>query len=197
MRPDLDVVASLVPAGARVLDLGCGDGALLEELMRRGNDVLGIEISDDGVLACMARGVPVLQEDIDHGLGDLADDAFDVVIMSLTLQAVRNPALILREMHRVAGRGIVSFPNFGHWRLRAQLAARGRMPVSPLLPYAWHETPNIRLCSITDFEALAHAEGFRVERRILLDEGGSPRGGGVAGRAPNLLAAGVVYLLGR
>jgi methionine biosynthesis protein MetW len=196
MRPDLDVIASLVPPGARVLDLGCGDGALLEELMRRGNDVLGVEISDDGVMACMGRGVPVLQDDIDQGLDDLADDAFDVVVMSLTLQAVHRPALVLREMARVGRRSIVSFPNFGHWRLRAQLAAKGRMPVSPLLPYAWHETPNIRLCSITDFEALARAEGLRVEQRILLDEGGSPVGG-LAERSPNLLAAGVVYLLGR
>ena len=196
MRPDLDVIASLVPPGARVLDLGCGDGALLEELMRRGNDVLGVEISDDGVMACMGRGVPVLQDDIDQGLDDLADDAFDVVVMSLTLQAVHRPALVLREMARVGRRSIVSFPNFGHWRLRAQLAAKGRMPVSPLLPYAGHETPNIRLCSITDFEALARAEGLRVEQRILLDEGGSPVGG-LAERSPNLLAAGVVYLLGR
>ena len=196
MRPDLDVIASLVPPGARVLDLGCGDGALLEELMRRGNDVLGVEISDDGVMACMGRGVPVLQDDIDQGLDDLADDAFDVVVMSLTLQAVHRPALVLREMARVGRRSIVSFPNFGHWRLRAQLAAKGRMPVSPLLPYAWHETPNIRLCSITDFESLARAEGLRVEQRILLDEGGSPVGG-LAERSPNLLAAGVVYLLGR
>ena len=196
MRPDLDVVASLVPPGARVLDLGCGDGALLEELMRRGNGVLGIEIADDDVMVCMGRGVPVLQEDIDKGLGDLADDSFDIVILSLTLQAVHHPAFVLREMHRVARRSIVSFPNFAHWRLRTQLAASGRMPVSPLLPYSWYETPNIRLCSITDFEALARAEGFRVERRILLDEGGSPEGG-LAGRAPNLLAAGAVYLLSR
>ena len=196
MRPDLDVVASLVPPGARVLDLGCGDGALLEELMHRGSDVLGVEIADDDVMACLRRGVPVLQDDIDEGLGDLADDSFDVVAMSLTLQAVHHPALVLREMHRVAPKSIVSFPNFAHWRLRAQLAASGRMPVSPLLPYTWYETPNIRLCSITDFEALARAEGFRVERRILLDEGGSPEGG-LAGRAPNLLAAGAVYLLSR
>ncbi len=196
MRPDLDVVASLVPPGARVLDLGCGDGALLQELMRRGNDALGVEISDDGVMACMGRGVPVLQDDIDQGLDDLADDSFDVVVMSLTLQAVHRPALVLREMARVGRRSIVSFPNFGHWRLRTQLAAKGRMPVSPLLPYAWHETPNIRLCSITDFEGLVRAEGLRVEQRILLDEGGSPLGG-LAERAPNLLAAGVVYLLGR
>jgi len=196
MRPDLDVVASLVPPGARVLDLGCGDGALLQELMRRGNDALGVEISDDGVMACMGRGVPVLQDDIDQGLDDLADDSFDVVVMSLTLQAVHRPALVLREMARVGRRSIVSFPNFGHWRLRTQLAAKGRMPVSPLLPYAWHETPNIRLCSITDFEGLVRAEGLRVEQRILLGEGGSPLGG-LAERAPNLLAAGVVYLLGR
>ena len=196
MRPDLDVIASLVPPGARVLDLGCGDGALLQELMRRGNDALGVEISDDGVMACMGRGVPVLQDDIDQGLDDLADDSFDVVVMSLTLQAVHRPALVLREMARVGRRSIVSFPNFGHWRLRTQLAAKGRMPVSPLLPYAWHETPNIRLCSITDFEGLVRAEGLRVEQRILLDEGGSPLGG-LAERAPNLLAAGVVYLLSR
>jgi methionine biosynthesis protein MetW len=196
MRADLDVIASLVPADARVLDIGCGDGALLEELMRRGNDVLGVEIADDDVLVCMGRGVPVLQDDIDQGLGDLADDSFDIVIMSLTLQAVHHPALVLREMHRVARRSIVSFPNFAHWRLRTQLAASGRMPVSPLLPYTWYETPNIRLCSITDFEALAHAEGFEVERRILLDEAGRQQDG-ITARAPNLLAAGAVYLLRR
>ena len=196
MRADLDVIASLIPPGARVLDLGCGDGQLLEELMRRGNDVLGVEIADDDVMACMGRGVPVLPDDIDDGLEDLADDSFDIVVMSLTLQAVHHPALVLREMHRVARRSIVSFPNFAHWRLRAQLAASGRMPVSPLLPYSWYETPNIRLCSITDFEALAHAEGFRVERRILLDDGGHPQHG-LTGRVPNLPAPGPVYLLSR
>ncbi len=196
MRADHDVIASLVPAGARVLDLGCGDGTLLEELIRRGADGLGVEISDEGVLACLERGVPVLQDDIDKGLDDLEDDSFDIVIMSLTLQAVHHPELVLREMSRVGRKSIVSFPNFAHWRLRTQLAASGRMPVSPLLPYSWYETPNIRLCSIKDFEALTHAEGLTVESRILLDEGGR-REGALAERSPNLLAAGAVYLLRR
>jgi methionine biosynthesis protein MetW len=196
MRADHDVIASLVPAGSRVLDLGCGDGSLLEELIRRGADGLGVEISDEGVLACLHRGVPVLQDDIDKGLDDLEDDSFDIVIMSLTLQAVHHPELVLREMSRVGRKSIVSFPNFAHWRLRTQLAASGRMPVSPLLPYAWYETPNIRLCSIKDFEALTEAEHFTVEKRILLDEGGS-REGALAERSANLLAAGAVYLLSR
>jgi len=196
MRADHDVIASLVPVGSHVLDLGCGDGSLLEELIRRGADGLGVEISDDGVLACLQRGVPVLQDDIDKGLDDLEDDSFDIVIMSLTLQAVHHPALVLREMNRVGRKSIISFPNFAHWRLRTQLAASGRMPVSPLLPYTWYETPNIRLCSIKDFEALAQAEGFTVEERILLNEGGA-REGSVTQRAANLLAAGAVYLLSR
>ena len=196
MRADHDVIASLVPVGSHVLDLGCGDGSLLEELIRRGADGLGVEISDDGVLACLQRGVPVLQDDIDKGLDDLEDDSFDIAIMSLTLQAVHHPALVLREMNRVGRKSIISFPNFAHWRLRTQLAASGRMPVSPLLPYTWYETPNIRLCSIKDFEALAQAEGFTVEERILLNEGGA-REGSVTQRAANLLAAGAVYLLSR
>ena len=196
MRADHDVIASLVPTGSRVLDLGCGDGSLLEALIRRGADGLGVEISDEGVLACLQHGVPVLQDDIDKGLDDLEDDSFDIVIMSLTLQAVHHPELVLREMSRVGRKSIVSFPNFAHWRLRTQLAASGRMPVSPLLPYSWYETPHIRLCSIKDFEALARAEGLTVEQRILLDEGGS-REGALAERSANLLAAGAVYLLRR
>lgn len=196
MRADLGVIASLVPTGARVLDLGCGDGLLLEELASRGADGLGIEISDDGVLACLRRGVPVLQADIDGGLDDLEDDSFDIVVLSLAIQAVHHPEFVLREMARVARRSIVSFPNFAHWRLRTQLAITGRMPVSPLLPYTWYETPNIRLCSIADFEQLAGAEGFHVEQRILLDEDRHPAGG-ITGRAPNLLAAGAIYLLTR
>jgi methionine biosynthesis protein MetW len=195
VRPDLDVVAAMIPAGARVLDLGCGDGALLEHLLRHKRcDGLGIERSDEGFHACVARGVPVLQADIDAGLADLDAESFDVVVLSQTLQATHRPALVLAELRRVGRRGIVSFPNFGYWRLRAQLALGGRMPVSGLLPYAWHETPNIHLCTLADFEALAEAESIRVARRVLLGPDGR-RAGRAAALRPNLLAAGLVFLL--
>jgi methionine biosynthesis protein MetW len=195
VRPDLDVVAAMVPAGSRVLDLGCGDGALLEHLLRHKRcDGLGVELSDEGFHACVARGVPVLQADLDAGLADLEAESFDVVVLSQTLQATHRPALVLAELRRVGRRGIVSFPNFGYWRLRAQLAFGGRMPVSGLLPYAWHETPNIHLCTLADFEALAEAESVRVARRVLLGPGGRPAGRAAALR-PNLLAAGLVFLL--
>ncbi|HSD77703.1 MAG TPA: methionine biosynthesis protein MetW [Solirubrobacteraceae bacterium] len=197
MRPDLDIVAAMVPPGARVLDLGCGDGALLEHLLRdRGCDGLGIEISEEGFHACVARGVPVIQADLDAGLADIEDGAFDVVVLSQTLQATHRPALVMAELRRVGRRGVVSFPNFGYWRHRAGLMFRGRMPVSRELPHPWHETPNIHLCTLADFEALAAAEGERVVRRVLLGPGGgrAPRW---ATLRPNVLAAGVVYLLER
>ena len=125
LRPDLDAVAAMVPRGSRVLDLGCGDGALLDHLIREKDcDGTGVEISDEGFHACVARGVPVMVGDIDRGLADVEDGAFDVVILSQTLQATQRPTLVLHEMMRVGRVGIVSFPNFGHWRLRWSLAAR-------------------------------------------------------------------------
>ncbi|HJZ61386.1 MAG TPA: methionine biosynthesis protein MetW [Miltoncostaeaceae bacterium] len=195
MRPDLDVIAGFVPPGARVLDLGCGDGSLLEHLIReQGCDGHGVEISGERFLACVARGVPVLQGDIDLGLPEFGDRSFDVVVLSQTLQATRRPVFVLREMMRVGRLGIVSFPNFGHWRLRAGLALRGRMPRSATLPDNWHETPNIHLCTTRDFEDLARDEGLRVVRRVPLDgDGTSSR----ADRWPNLLATGALYLVER
>lgn len=197
MRPDLAVVASMVPDGSRVLDLGCGDGDLLAELIgRKGCRGQGVEVSPDAFHACIGRGIAVVQADIDAGLPDFDDASFDVVVLSQTLQATRHPARVLREMMRVGRVGVVSFPNFGHWRVRAYLGARGRMPVSRSLPYPWHETPNIHLCTLRDFEELAAAEGLRVGERRLLDTDGraAPR---LAGRRPNLLAAGAAYLLTR
>ncbi len=197
MRPDLQLVADLVRPGSRVLDLGCGDGELLAHLIaERRCGGTGIEADADGFHRCLARGVPVRQADIDDGLGDFGDATYDVVILSQTLQATRRPAAVLREVMRVGRAGIVSFPNFGHWRLRLDLLARGRMPVSSVLPYAWNETPNIHLCTVRDFEALLHREGIRAVRRTLLDPNGSAAAHAPRLR-PNLLAAGAVYLLGR
>ncbi len=197
MRPDLDVVASMVPAGSRVLDLGCGDGALLEHLIReRGCEGHGVEISADGFDACVARGVPVLQADIDQGIGEFDDGAFDTVILSQTLQSTRRPRFVMDEMLRVGRAGIVSFPNFGHWRLRARLGVEGRMPSSGVLPYTWYETPNIHLCTIRDFDELAADMAVKVRRRIPLDHEGRPLAG-VLARRPNLFAARAVYVLSR
>jgi methionine biosynthesis protein MetW len=197
VRADLDLVAQMVPPGSRVLDLGCGDGDLLAELIgSRGCRGQGVEVSREALHACVERGVPVVEADIDRGLPEFEDGSFDVVVLSQTLQAVHRPALVLREVTRVGRVGIVSFPNFGHWRLRVQLLVGGKMPVTRTLPYRWHETPNIHLCTIRDFEALARAEGLTVLDRRLLDASGGPAPPRAAGR-PNLLAAGAAYLLRR
>jgi methionine biosynthesis protein MetW len=191
-------VSELVPRGARVLDLGSGDGELLAHLAAdRACSVSGIEHSDDGFFACVSRGVPVVQADIDRGLADYDDASFDVVVLSQTLQATHKPALVLSEMVRTGRAGIVSFHNFGYWPHRMDLALRGRMPVSALLPYAWHETPNIHLCTIRDFERLAAELGLRVTRRILLDADGAEASGRAVRLRPNAFAAGAVYGLQR
>jgi methionine biosynthesis protein MetW len=195
MREDLDVVAGLVPPGSRVLDLGCGDGALLEHLMREQRCVgVGVEIRADEVIACIERGVPVIESDIDEGLADFEDGAFDLVVVSQTLQATRHPLLVLREVMRVGRRGIVSIPNFGHWRLRADLFFRGRMPSSGALPHTWYDTPNIHLATIADFERLLGEERIGILARVLLGLGGRPGG---RSPLPNVTAAGAVYMLER
>ncbi len=195
MRPDLALVAGMIPPGARVLDLGCGDGDLLDHLIRdRRCDGHGVEISTEGFHACIARGVPVLQADIDTDLDQFESASFDVVVLTLTLQATRRPAAVLREMMRIAPAGIVSFPNFGHWRIRLSVLTRGRMPSSRLLPYTWYDTPNIHLCTIRDFEELAAAESLLITSRVPLDSDGRRAGAWVA-RRPNLLAGGAVYRL--
>lgn len=160
----------------------------------RGCTGSGVEISDEGFHACLERGVPVLQGDIDQGLDGVADNHYDVVILSQTLHALRRPAFVVGEMMRVSRVAILSFPNFGHWGLRARLLARGRMPVSPLLPHAWYDTPNIHLCTIADFDDLVVEMDITTDRRILLDSAGQPAGR-LVGRRPNLLAGGAVYRL--
>lgn len=174
-RLDFLLVADMVEPGSRVLDIGCGDGALLSLLRdRRDVDGRGIEISREGVNACLAKGLPVIQGDADTDLGDYPDDAFDYVILSQTIQATRQPKAVLEQLLRIGRRAIVSFPNFGHWRVRLDLAFRGRMPVSENLPYAWYDTPNIHFCTIRDFVELCAEVGAQMEKAAALDAGGSP-----------------------
>jgi methionine biosynthesis protein MetW len=189
-RPDYAAIAGWVRDGARVLDLGCGDGSLLRYLReRRGVTGYGVEIDDDRVLACVVRGVSVIQGDLERGLSDFEDRSFDYVILSQTLQAVRNSDRIVGEMLRVGREGIVTFPNFGYWKNRLQIAA-GRMPVSENLPYQWFNTPNVHLCTIADFEEFCASRGIRiVERKVLT------RGQPVT-LWPNLLGALAVYHFG-
>ena len=166
------VILEEVPRGASVLDLGCGEGELLSQLIRRlAVRGQGVELDPLAVLKTIDRGVPVLNVDLDQGLVDFADLSFDYVILESTLQTLRNPLAVLREMLRVGRRGIVAFPNFGHWRVRFDLAVRGRMPVTPGLPYGWHDTPNIHLFTLADFLDYCQADGVTVKRSFGLVEG--------------------------
>ncbi|MCQ8895476.1 methionine biosynthesis protein MetW [Limnobacter humi] len=169
-RADLDLIESWVPEGARVLDLGCGDGSFLARLKHTRNVTgYGVEIDDLKVQQSIQNGVNVIQQDLEAGLAMFDDQTFDVVILSQTLQAMRNTEIILKEIGRVGREGIVSFPNFGHW-FHVWSIALGRMPVSKQMPYQWYDTPNIHLCTVKDFEALVAQIGFTVlGKRLFLD----------------------------
>ncbi|MGH7185245.1 MAG: methionine biosynthesis protein MetW [Pseudomonadota bacterium] len=175
LRPDLALIAAMIPPGTRVLDVGCGDGALLEHLVHQLKvDGRGMELGQAGVNACVARGLSVIQGDADTDLKDYPSDAFDVAVLSQTLQATRDPRGVLAELVRIGRRAIVSFPNFGHWRVRWQLGVNGRMPTTPSLPAQWYDTPNIHLCTILDFTELCRSLGVVVERAIAIDAAGRP-----------------------
>ena len=163
-RVDHLLIAEMVKAGSRVLDVGCGDGALLQLLADTKNvDGRGIEVSRERVNACVARGLSVIQGDADRDLVDYPDAAFDYAILSLTIQATRHPKTVLENLLRIGRRAIVSFPNFGHWRMRWHLLTQGTMPVTPSLPAAWYETPNIHLCTIRDFLQFCAVAGIAID----------------------------------
>ena len=192
VRPDFDVVTNWVPQGASVLDLGCGDGELLARLQReRGSKGYGVEIEDSAVLACLNRGLNVLQGNIESGLNLFDDGAFDVVILSQTLQATRHTEALVREVLRVGKSAIVTLPNFGHWSVRWQLGVGGRMPVSKRLPYQWYDTPNVHFSTITDFDVFCADKGITVERRAAL------AGGRVVTFLPNVRGETAVFQIRR
>ncbi len=173
-RPDFDVIAGWIEPGHRVLDLGCGDGTLLKHLIdTRGVRGVGVEIDDANILAAIRNGINVIQGNLERGLDEFADQAFDHVVLSRTLQTVRHTEGILREMLRIGREAVVSFPNFAYWKnLRSVLD--GRMPVSEDLPYQWYDSPNVRFFTLLDFEALCTQTGLVIRERRVLDEAGKP-----------------------
>ncbi|MDO4226009.1 methionine biosynthesis protein MetW [Neisseria sp.] len=191
LRDDLQLIYDWIPAGSRVLDLGCGKGELLSALIREKNcSGYGVEIDTEGVLASMERGINVIQADLEQGLQDFDADSFDIIVLSQTIQSMQNTETILQDLTRVAKQAIVSFPNFGYWKNRLQIGLLGHMPVSERMPYQWYNTPNIHWCTLQDFDRLCAKNHIRVLERTVM----------TAGRRinilPNLLGSLAFYRVG-
>jgi methionine biosynthesis protein MetW len=197
-RVDHLLIAEMVARRSRVLDVGCGDGALLQLLAdTKDVDGRGIEVSRERVNACVARGLSVIQGDADRDLADYPDDAFDYAVLSLTIQATHAPKPVLENLLRIGRRAIVSFPNFGHWRVRASLLFTGRMPVTENLPEAWYVSPNAHLCTIKDFADLCRMVDARVERAVAFNASGQQLGTWIPLTVHNLMGEKAVFMLTR
>jgi methionine biosynthesis protein MetW len=198
LRPDLAAIAAMIPPGTRVLDIGCGDGSLLEYLVRaKGVDGRGLELIQQNVNHCVARGLSVVQGDADTDLSEYPSGIFDIVILSQTIQATERPSYVLSELLRIGKHIIVSFPNFGHWRVRMSLLFNGRMPVTKALGHSWHDTPNIHLCTISDFLALVQEAGARIESALALIDNERTRTMHPDAWGPNIFAQGAIFQLAK
>jgi methionine biosynthesis protein MetW len=196
MRLDLSHIQRWIRPGSRVLDLGCGDGVFLEFLRdQRQVSGTGLEIDQDYITAAISRGLNVVEQNMDDGLANFPDQSFDTVVLALALQAVNFPDRVLEEMLRIGREGIVTFPNFGHWRCRLMLGLRGRMPVSNFMPYTWYNTPNIHFCTVKDFEDLCRNKGIRILARDVV--GNTNRQPMLSTKWPNLFATTAIYHITR
>jgi methionine biosynthesis protein MetW len=196
MRLDLSHIQRWIRPGSRVLDLGCGDGVFLEFLRdQRQVSGTGLEIDQDYITAAISRGLNVVEQNMDDGLANFPDQSFDTVVLALALQAVNFPDRVLEEMLRIGREGIVTFPNFGHWRCRLMLGLRGRMPVSNFMPYTWYNTPNIHFCTVKDFEDLCRNKGIRILARDVV--GNTNRQPLLSTKWPNLFATTAIYHITR
>jgi len=196
MRLDLSHIQRWIAPGSRVLDLGCGDGVFLEFLRdQRQVRGTGLELDQDYITAAISRGLNVVEQDMDEGLANFPDQSFDTVVLALALQAVNFPDRVLEEMLRIGREGIVTFPNFGHWRCRLMLGIRGHMPVSSFMPYTWYNTPNIHFCTVQDFEDLCRDKGIRILARDVV--GNTKRQPLLSDKWPNLFATTAIYHITR
>jgi methionine biosynthesis protein MetW len=191
-----EVINSWIQPNSRILDLGCGDGALLEQLINEKKvSGYGLEIDPTQITQCIARGVNVIEQNLDKGLGNFSDNSFDTVVMTQTLQAVHYPDKVLDEMLRIGKECLVSFPNFGYWRTRLYLLTNGKMPVSNFMPYNWYDTPNIHFCTVNDFEALCQQKDIRILSRRVLNHNNEATTLGV--NWPNLFGATAIYRISK